>query len=77
MLETITRTVREEVDKFATSAINNVQRKLLRVALKTFFIIAGLASVCIGLIALGSKYVGFDLMMLLVGVVLLLAFFLS
>ena len=77
LLDKVTNLVLSEVNKSVGAVVATVQRKVLRIVLKAFFAIAGLASLAIGLIVLGSKYVGLDLMMLLVGVCFLLAFLLS
>jgi hypothetical protein len=77
LLDKITNLVLAEVNRSVGAVAATVQRKILKIVLKAFFAVAGLASLAIGLIVLGSKYVGLDLMMLLVGVCFLLAFLLS
>lgn len=77
MLEALANTVLKEVDRAADKVVSSVQRKLLRIALRAFFIIAGLAALSLGIILIGSKYVGVELMLVLSGLVFLLAFFLS
>lgn len=77
MLESIANAVLKEVNGAADKVVNAVQRKLLRVALRAFFILAGLAALSLGIILIGSKYVGVELMLVLSGLVFLLAFFLS
>ncbi len=77
MLETITNAVVKEINSAVSSVVNSVQRRLLRIAIKAFFIIAGIAALSIGIVLMGAKYVGLDLMLILAGVVLVIAFFLS
>ncbi len=77
MLEAITNTVVKELNNAVSRVVNAVQRRVLRIALKAFFVIAGLTALSAGVILMGAKYVGLDLMLVLAGVVLLIAFFFS
>lgn len=77
MLEWLTNALLKEVDRAVTGFVNSIQRRLLRMALKVFFCIAGLTALALGIIIMGSKYIGLDLMLLVAGVVFVLAFFLS
>jgi len=77
MFETITNAIVKEINSAVSSVVNSIQRRLLRMAIKAFFIIAGIAALAIGIILMGAKYVGLDLMLILAGVVLVIAFFLS
>ncbi len=75
MLEAVTNIVVKEINGAVNRVVNAVQRRIIRMALKTFFIIAGLTALAIGLILMGAKYVGLDLMLVAVGFCLLVAFF--
>jgi hypothetical protein len=77
MLEAITNTIVKEINSAVARVVNAVQRRLIRIALKAFFVIAGLTALSIGIILIGAKYVGLDLMLVAAGIVLLVAFFLS
>jgi hypothetical protein len=77
MFEAITNTIVKEINTAVGRVVNAVQRRILRIALKVFFVVAGLTALAIGLILMGAKYVGLDLMLVLAGVVLLIAFFFS
>jgi len=77
MLEWLTNALLKEVNNAVIGVVNTVQRRLLRMALKVFFCIAGLTALALGIIIMGSKYIGLDLMLIAAGVVFVLAFFLS
>lgn len=77
MLEAITNTIVKEINSAVGRVVNAVQRRIIRIALKVFFVVAGLTALAVGLILMGAKYVGLDLMLILAGVVLLIAFFVS
>ncbi len=77
MLEAIADVVIKEVERSINSVVKAVQKRVLRFVLKVFFCVAGLTALAIGLILMGSKYVGLDLMLVAAGVVLIVAFFLS
>ncbi len=77
MLEAITNTIVKEINSAVARVVNAVQRRIIRIALKVFFVIAGLTALAIGIILIGAKYVGLDLMLVAAGIVLLVAFFLS
>ena len=77
MLETITNLIVKEINSAFDGAVKTIQRRILRTVLKAFFITAGIAAIVLGLILMGAKYVGADVMLLLSGVVLVIAFFLS
>lgn len=77
MLEAITNTIVKEINCAVGRVVNSVQRRIVRIALKVFFVVAGLTALSAGVILMGAKYVGLDLMLVLAGVVLLIAFFFS
>jgi len=77
MFEAFTNLIVKEVNNAVNSVVNGIQRRILRLALKAFFIIAGLTALAIGIILMGAKYVGLDLMLISAGIVLVIAFFLS
>ncbi len=77
MLEAITNTIVKEINSAVGRVVNAAQRRIIRIALKVFFVVAGLTALAVGLILMGAKYVGLDLMLILAGVVLLIAFFVS
>lgn len=74
MLEWLTNAVLKEINNAVVGVVNTIQRRILRMVLKAFFIVAGIAALAVGLIIMGSKYVGVDLMLLLTGVVFVLVF---
>ena len=77
MLETITNAIVKELNHAVDGVVRTIQRRVLRILLKAFFIIAGVSAVMVALVLIGSKYVGVDVMLLITGVVLILAFFLA
>ncbi len=77
MFEAITNAIVKELNHAVDGVVKTVQRRVLRILLKAFFIIAGVSAVMVALILIGSKYLGMDVMLLLAGVVFILAFFLA
>lgn len=77
MFEFITNAVLKEVNHAVDGVVKTIQRRVLRILLKAFFIIAGIAALAIGIILMGAKYVGLDFMLIAVGIALVVAFFLS
>ncbi len=77
MFEFITNAVLKEVNHAVDGVVKTIQRRVLRILLKAFFITAGIAALAIGIILMGAKYVGLDFMLIAVGVALVVAFFLS
>jgi len=76
MLEAITSAITRELTHAVDGVVKTVQRRILRIVLKAFFIVAGISAILLGLIIMGSKYLGMDVMLLFAGVVFVLAFFL-
>ncbi len=76
MLEAVTSAILKEVNHAVDGLVKTVQRRILRILLKAFFIIAGISAILLGLVIMGSKYLGMDVMLLFAGVVFVLAFFL-
>ena len=74
MLEQFAQLVAKEVDRAATSVLNTVKRRLLLFVLKAVFMVLSLTIVTIGIVLLGGKYVGVDVMMVIVGLLLLVGF---
>lgn len=77
MFEFVTNAVLKEVNHAVDGVVKTIQRRVLRILLKAFFIIAGIAALAVGIILMGAKYVGLDFMFIAVGVALVVAFFLS
>lgn len=76
MLEAITRTLVREFDTMVDTGLRSVQRRVLRLMLRLLFAAGGIAALTLGIILLGSHYVGLDLMLMLTGIVFLFVFFL-
>jgi len=76
MLEAITRTLVKEFDTVVDTSLRAVQRRVLRLMLKLLFAAGGIAALTLGIVLLGSHYVGLDLMLMLTGIVFLFVFFL-
>lgn len=75
MLEAITRTLVKEFDTVVDTGLRAVQRRVLRLMLKLLFAAGGIAALTLGIVLLGSHYVGLDLMLMLTGIVFLFVFF--
>ncbi len=76
MLEAITGAITRELNHAVDGVVKTIQRRMLRILIKAFLIIAGIAAVMLGIIIMGAQYVGLDLMLLLSGMVFIVAFFL-
>lgn len=74
MFDSLLGAVSEKFENAVDKGARVVQRRLLRIALKIFFLIASLTVLSAGFILLGSKYVGMEFMLILAGVVFLLGF---
>ena len=77
MFGAIKHAIVKEFNSAVDTGFKAVQRRLLRIVLKIFFAVAGIAALTVGLIILGSQYVGVDLMLMLAGILFLFAFFLA
>jgi len=76
MLEQLVTLARQEASLHATRVMTHAKRKILLFVLKTVFLVLGLFMIAVGIVLLGAKYVGSDLMLLLVGALLFLGFLL-
>jgi len=74
MFDSLLGAVSEKFENAVDKGARVVQRRLLRIALKAFFLIAALTVLSAGFIMLGAKYIGAEFMLILAGVVFLLGF---
>jgi hypothetical protein len=74
MFDSLLGAVSEKFENAVDKGARVVQRRLLRIALKAFFLIAALAVLSAGFIMLGAKYIGAEFMLILAGVIFLLGF---
>lgn len=77
MFDSLLGAVSEKFENAVDRGARVVQRSVLRVALKAFFLIAALMVLSAGFILLGSKYIGTEFMLILAGVVFLLGFLIA
>ncbi len=77
MLEAITGAIVKELNHAVDGVVKTIQRRVLRIVIKAFLMSAGIAALMIGLILMGAKYVGLDLMLMLAGMIFILAFFIA
>ncbi len=76
MLDKIVDLVANEFKSSVNAATVLVQQKILRIVFKTFLAVAGVSATLIGLILWAGPYVGYDVVVLIVGILALLIFFL-
>jgi hypothetical protein len=74
MFDSLLGAVSEKFENAVDKGARVVQRRLLRIALKAFFLIAALSVLSAGFIMLGAKYIGAEFMLIIAGVVFLLGF---
>lgn len=74
MFDSLLGAVSEKFENAVDKGAKVVQRRLLRIALKAFFLMAALTVLSAGFIMLGAKYIGAEFMLILAGVVFLLGF---
>jgi len=73
-LELLTRPLVNEVNHAIEATIKTAQRRIIRMVLKTAFAVFGVLAVASGAILFGAQFVGLDLMLLVVGVLMLFGF---
>jgi len=76
MLEEVTKLIVKEINNSIAPAVKLVKRNILFFLLKGVFLILSVVALLLGLVLLSSKYVGLDLALLTVGIVMFLAFLL-
>ncbi len=74
MFDSLLGAVSEKFESAVDRGARVVQRRLLRIALKAFFLVAALTVLSAGFILLGAKYIGAEFMLIIAGVVFLLGF---
>jgi len=74
MFDSLLGAVSEKFEHAVDKGARVVQRRLLRLALKAFFLVAALTVLSAGFILLGAKYIGAEFMLIIAGVVFLLGF---
>lgn len=74
MLDSLLGAISEKFENAVDKGARVVQRRLLKIALKAFFLIAALTTLSAGFILLGAKYIGAEFMLIIAGVVFLLGF---
>lgn len=74
MFDSLLGAVSEKFENAVDKGARVVQRRLLRIALKAFFLVAALTVLSAGFILLGAKYIGAEFMLIIAGVVFLLGF---
>ncbi|MBI4146023.1 hypothetical protein HY489_01655 [Candidatus Woesearchaeota archaeon] len=76
MLEEVTKLITNELHKSIMPAVSAVKSNILVFAIKVVVLCLSLIALVGGLVLLGSKYIGLDVMMIVTGVVLLVTFLL-
>jgi len=77
MFDSLLSAVSDKFERAVDNGARVVQRRLLRLALKAFFLMAALTVLSAGFIMLGAKYIGAEFMLILAGVVFLLGFLMA